>query len=236
MRAGKNKRTLPLMQSKTDVDCHGNANPLPFHVDADARNRYSAGADPAGSAWPRRLIRTVSMNARCSVPRRRWISWSSAFGCCGGAPRDCCARISAAPRRSAASGSVGIDTTGRSGRSRPGRARLGPAQHSRSSVALGGEACRVARRRCAARRQPTRSARHRRGDELQLLAVQDRATLRRYFAQVREALADDGLFFLDAYGGYDAFREIVEERQIADDEGSFTYAGNRQAITPSPAA
>ena len=61
---------------------------------------------------------------------------------------------------------------------------------------------------------------------------QDRATLLRYFSRVREALADDGLFFLDAYGGYDAFREIVEERQIADDEGSFTYAWEQEGYNP----
>ncbi len=61
---------------------------------------------------------------------------------------------------------------------------------------------------------------------------QDRATLRQYFSGVREALAEDGLFFLDAYGGYDAFREIVEEREIADDEDSFTYTWEQASYNP----
>ncbi len=42
----------------------------------------------------------------------------------------------------------------------------------------------------------------------------DRSVLKRYFRRVRKSLADDGVFFLDAYGGYDSFRDIVEEREI----------------------
>jgi hypothetical protein len=61
---------------------------------------------------------------------------------------------------------------------------------------------------------------------------QERATLRRYFERVRARLADDGVFFLDAYGGYDAFREIVEERTIEDDEGRFTYQWEQAAYNP----
>lgn len=38
-----------------------------------------------------------------------------------------------------------------------------------------------------------------------------RETLRRYFRRVRASLGAEGLFFLDAYGGYDAFR-IMRER------------------------
>lgn len=38
----------------------------------------------------------------------------------------------------------------------------------------------------------------------------DRKTLRRYFSRVREGLVRDGIFFLDAYGGYDAFRVLKE--------------------------
>jgi SAM-dependent methyltransferase len=34
--------------------------------------------------------------------------------------------------------------------------------------------------------------------------------LRAYFENVYRSLKDDGVFFLDAYGGYDAFKEIEE--------------------------
>jgi hypothetical protein len=60
----------------------------------------------------------------------------------------------------------------------------------------------------------------------------DRATLRQYFCQVRTALADDGVFFLDAYGGYDAFREILEEREIDDADGCFTYGWEQVSYNP----
>ena len=39
-----------------------------------------------------------------------------------------------------------------------------------------------------------------------------RPQLLAYFESVRAGLVDDGLFFLDAYGGYDAHREIEEAR------------------------
>jgi len=61
---------------------------------------------------------------------------------------------------------------------------------------------------------------------------QDRATLRRYFERVAAVLDDDGVFFLDAYGGYDAFRDIVEERGIDDDEGRFTYVWEQSGYNP----
>lgn len=56
----------------------------------------------------------------------------------------------------------------------------------------------------------------------------ERARLRRYFARVRASLAADGLFFLDAYGGYDAFREM-RERQ---DFGRFTYIWEQAEYEP----
>jgi len=37
-----------------------------------------------------------------------------------------------------------------------------------------------------------------------------RAQLGGYFRHVREGLADDGAFFMDAFGGYEAFKEIKE--------------------------
>jgi cyclopropane fatty-acyl-phospholipid synthase-like methyltransferase len=60
----------------------------------------------------------------------------------------------------------------------------------------------------------------------------ERAALRQYFCQVRAALADDGVFFLDAYGGYDAFREILEEREVDDADGRFTYGWEQVGYNP----
>jgi len=56
----------------------------------------------------------------------------------------------------------------------------------------------------------------------------DRKTLKRYFRKVREALVDDGIFFLDAYGGYDAPREI---RERTEHEG-FTYIWDQAEFNP----
>ncbi len=50
----------------------------------------------------------------------------------------------------------------------------------------------------------------------------ERAALRPYFCQIKAALAMMGSSF-DAYGGFDAFREVLEERQIDDGDGRFTY-------------
>lgn len=49
-----------------------------------------------------------------------------------------------------------------------------------------------------------------------------------YFRNVREGLVEDGIFFLDAYGGYDAPREIEEEREC---EG-FTYIWEQASFNP----
>lgn len=56
----------------------------------------------------------------------------------------------------------------------------------------------------------------------------ERAGLRRYFSRVRANLAADGLLFLDAYGGHDAFREM-RERQ---DFGRFTYIWEQAEYEP----
>ncbi|MDE2091561.1 MAG: class I SAM-dependent methyltransferase [Gammaproteobacteria bacterium] len=56
----------------------------------------------------------------------------------------------------------------------------------------------------------------------------ERAILKRYFRQVRRGLADDGLFMLDAYGGYDAHRRM-RERQ---DFGRFTYIWEQAEYEP----
>lgn len=55
-----------------------------------------------------------------------------------------------------------------------------------------------------------------------------RKALLEYFMAVHAGLADDGIFFLDAYGGYDAPREIEESR----DCGGFTYIWDQAAFNP----
>ena len=59
----------------------------------------------------------------------------------------------------------------------------------------------------------------------------ERKQLKHYFKRVRAALADDGVLFLDAYGGYDSFREIVEEREI-EEAGGFTYIWEQEKYEP----
>jgi hypothetical protein len=49
-----------------------------------------------------------------------------------------------------------------------------------------------------------------------------------YFRSVRAGLIDDGIFFLDAYGGYDAPREIEEEREC----DGFTYIWEQASFNP----
>ena len=56
----------------------------------------------------------------------------------------------------------------------------------------------------------------------------ERATLRRYFERTRAALAEGGIFMLDAYGGYDALR-VMRERE---DLGRFTYIWEQAGYDP----
>ena len=58
----------------------------------------------------------------------------------------------------------------------------------------------------------------------------ERKQLKRYFKRVRESLADDGILFMDAYGGFDSFKEITEEREIED--GEFTYIWEQESYNP----
>jgi cyclopropane fatty-acyl-phospholipid synthase-like methyltransferase len=60
----------------------------------------------------------------------------------------------------------------------------------------------------------------------------ERKELKRYFRRVHQQLADDGIFFMDAYGGYDSFREIEEEREIEDGDQTFTYVWEQQKYEP----
>ncbi len=55
-----------------------------------------------------------------------------------------------------------------------------------------------------------------------------RDLLRAYFQRARQALCADGVLFLDAFGGYDAHREI-EERTEYDD---FTYVWDQASFDP----
>lgn len=55
-----------------------------------------------------------------------------------------------------------------------------------------------------------------------------RQRLKEYFQRVYRQLKTDGIFFLDAYGGYDAFRELIEERQVEH----FVYLWEQAAYNP----
>ena len=55
-----------------------------------------------------------------------------------------------------------------------------------------------------------------------------RAGLREYFSRVLAGLAPDGLFCLDAFGGYDAARELEEPREV----DGFTYIWDQATFNP----
>lgn len=56
----------------------------------------------------------------------------------------------------------------------------------------------------------------------------DRNTLRDYFMSVKNSLEDTGIFFLDAFGGYEAAKELTEERQC----DGFTYIWEQASFNP----
>lgn len=56
----------------------------------------------------------------------------------------------------------------------------------------------------------------------------DRATLRGYFEAVKSALAPDGLFFLDLFGGYEAVQVLEESRKYP----GFRYYWDQAAFNP----
>jgi len=56
----------------------------------------------------------------------------------------------------------------------------------------------------------------------------DRDTLRSYFKRAYDALQDDGVMFLDAFGGYEAF-QLMEESTEYDD---FTYTWDQDYYNP----
>jgi SAM-dependent methyltransferase len=53
-----------------------------------------------------------------------------------------------------------------------------------------------------------------------------------YFAAVRRSLADDGLMFLDCYGGWEAQQVIEEPRLVETPEGMFTYTWEQADFDP----
>ena len=56
----------------------------------------------------------------------------------------------------------------------------------------------------------------------------ERQALRAYFRRIHGALTDDGVFFLDCFGGYDAFRELKESTK----HKGFTYVWDQAAYNP----
>ncbi|HHE74116.1 MAG TPA: class I SAM-dependent methyltransferase [Desulfobacteraceae bacterium] len=60
----------------------------------------------------------------------------------------------------------------------------------------------------------------------------DRDTLKAYFQRVYESLKDDGIFFLDIYGGYDSFHEVEEEREVETSAGNITYIWEQASFNP----
>ena len=55
-----------------------------------------------------------------------------------------------------------------------------------------------------------------------------RASLREYFKSVQQALAEDGVFFLDAFGGYEAYSETREKTR----HDGFTYIWEQESYNP----
>lgn len=56
----------------------------------------------------------------------------------------------------------------------------------------------------------------------------ERREMRRYFRRVLNSLADDGVFFLDCFGGYDAFRVLKERTEYK----KFTYEWDQADYNP----
>ncbi len=56
----------------------------------------------------------------------------------------------------------------------------------------------------------------------------DRPTMKRYFRKVRDGLTADGIFFLDAFGGYEACQEL-EESTV---HRGFTYVWDQSSFNP----
>lgn len=57
---------------------------------------------------------------------------------------------------------------------------------------------------------------------------QSRPLMLQYFRSIRETLVDDGIFFLDAFGGYEAYEEMKEKTKYDD----FTYVWEQARYSP----
>ncbi|MFO7180427.1 MAG: class I SAM-dependent methyltransferase [Pseudomonadota bacterium] len=58
---------------------------------------------------------------------------------------------------------------------------------------------------------------------------QTRAEMRGYFERARRALGRDGVFVLDAYGGWESQEPMLEERAV---RGGFTYVWDQDSFDP----
>lgn len=56
----------------------------------------------------------------------------------------------------------------------------------------------------------------------------ERATLGNYFKRVKDCMVEDGVFFLDAYGGYESFQEVREKTK----HKKFTYVWDQARYNP----
>ncbi|MBI1732567.1 MAG: class I SAM-dependent methyltransferase [Gammaproteobacteria bacterium] len=56
----------------------------------------------------------------------------------------------------------------------------------------------------------------------------DRSTMKKYFRRVYAGLAPDGVLFLDAFGGYEAYQEMKENTA----HGTFTYIWDQARFNP----
>ena len=54
-----------------------------------------------------------------------------------------------------------------------------------------------------------------------------------YFTKACEDLVDDGILFLDIYGGFESTEEMVDERKI---DGKFTYVWDQVSYHPANGA
>ncbi|MGI9334723.1 MAG: class I SAM-dependent methyltransferase [Gammaproteobacteria bacterium] len=58
--------------------------------------------------------------------------------------------------------------------------------------------------------------------------LKERKQLLRYFERVRNTLVDDGVLFLDSFGGYEAFQELSEKTK----NKGFTYVWDQHRFNP----
>jgi len=58
--------------------------------------------------------------------------------------------------------------------------------------------------------------------------LKERATLKKYFKKLYNDLVEDGILFLDCYGGYEAFQELEESTK----HKNFTYTWDQASYNP----